>query len=330
MRVPAHYSPVAAPEVLAVTQTQENETEERGTDETRNPAVERPSGDDVEILWDGRGGNERASGVPDCGNYSDLDSAGNVGNLGAGGVASGAEQVVSDEQKSLDPLASKSVGKSGNTHGKFSGYFSGQIPVSDSSPVSNIELPTKLPTKKSVGKSSDLLASKSVANSAKSSGASERFEWFRYEIEVRPATTGHRVLIRRRLRWSVARKGRTIVTRHCPELTKTMASQIKKGRFTDATKRALQQGGITYGFIRILIERSGKGTGKGASQLTDDQRRVIARYERQLDAGCRRRTAGNRTAERDERRDSRPDLPTASTGDFADVSDVPTVNERIN
>lgn len=116
--------------------------------------------------------------------------------------------------------------------------------------------------------------------------------WFRFELDIREVKSGgHMVRIRKRLRWSTARYSRTIAKKACPDLTKKMVKQIQLGRFSQETIAALQNGGLDYGLVAKLSAREGRGSGRRASELTNDERRFLARLEHGLAAGGRRRDA---------------------------------------
>ncbi len=106
-----------------------------------------------------------------------------------------------------------------------------------------------------------------------------RTEWFRYELDFRPLKTGFNVLIRKRLKWSNTRYSKMIVKRFCPQLTRKMVEQIAVGKFSKETVAALQNGGITDGFIKQLQVRIGKGNGKRRADLTEYERSLLARIE---------------------------------------------------
>ena len=156
------------------------------------------------------------------------------------------------------------------------------------------EMPAEKNAADPVGKPLGNLVGKPQAQQV--TGISARTEWFRPELDFRKMKSGYAVLIRKRLRWSDERYSHTILKRNCPQLTRKMVEQIRSGKFTDAAVAALVQGGIGHGFIRQLIVRIGKGNGRRRTDLTDNERSLLARIERSLAASRRReddRTRGN-------------------------------------
>lgn len=121
----------------------------------------------------------------------------------------------------------------------------------------------------------------------KQNQAITRTEWFRYELDFRKTQRGFNVTIRKRLKWSNTRYSKQIVKRFCPQLTRKMIDQISVGKFSKETVAALQNGGITDGFIRELQARIGKGNGKRRTDLTDYERSLLARIESGIGAGNR-------------------------------------------
>lgn len=157
----------------------------------------------------------------------------------------------------------------------------------------------------------------------KASGQIEN-KWFRFELDLREASGGgYTVLIRKRLRWLESKKGRTLTTRRCANLTAGMVKKLRAGRITEGAKAAFEQGGINRELIEILNKREGRGRGKRASQLTDDERSFLARLEHGLASGDgkRRDDTGAPTGRDNDLPHS--DVPGASDGNFADVSNLP-------
>lgn len=116
-----------------------------------------------------------------------------------------------------------------------------------------------------------------------------RTEWFRYELDFRKTQRGFNVTIRKRLKWSNTRYSKQIIKRFCPQLTRKMIDQISLGKFLPATTAALQNGGISDGFIKDLQSRIGRGNGKRRTDLTDYERSLLARIESSLSSGNRGR-----------------------------------------
>lgn len=116
-----------------------------------------------------------------------------------------------------------------------------------------------------------------------------RTEWFRYELDFRKTQKGFNVTIRKRLKWSNTRYSKQIIKRFCPQLTRKMIDQISIGKFLPATAAALQNGGISDGFIKDLQSRIGKGNGKRRTDLTDYERSLLARIESSLSSSNRGR-----------------------------------------
>jgi hypothetical protein len=120
-------------------------------------------------------------------------------------------------------------------------------------------------------------------------------ELFRYELDIRELKRkpGYKVLIRRRLKWSAARYIRTVVLTHCPDLTAAHRRSIRQDKLTPATLAAFGNGGIKNEITKVLCERPGRGRGKRAAQLTDDERALVRRLERTLagDGASRNRAA---------------------------------------
>jgi hypothetical protein len=112
-------------------------------------------------------------------------------------------------------------------------------------------------------------------------------ELYRYEMEFRPFDGGHKVLIRKRLRFTMSeemgkvRTSRTIVTAKCPQLTAEMVQDIKQHQFSDAAKDALQLGGIGYGIVENLISRPGSGRYAETRQLEEHVKLAVIRLLRQ-------------------------------------------------
>jgi hypothetical protein len=122
-------------------------------------------------------------------------------------------------------------------------------------------------------------------------------ELFRYELDIRELKRkpGYKVLIRRRLKWSAARYIRTVVLTHCPDLTAAHRRSIRQDKLTPATLAAFENGGIENEITKVLCERPGRGRGKRAAQLTDDERALVRRLERTLagDGASRNRETGS-------------------------------------
>lgn len=132
-------------------------------------------------------------------------------------------------------------------------------------------------------------------------------ELYRYEIEFRPSGGGHKVLIRKRLRFTMSaemgkvRTSRTVVTAKCPQLTAEMVQQIKDRQFTAAALEALSIGGIGYGIVEGLISRPGSGRHAETRQLEEPVKLAVIRLLRQslsvsrvTDIAAHRRKLGRR------------------------------------
>jgi hypothetical protein len=116
---------------------------------------------------------------------------------------------------------------------------------------------------------------------------------FRYELDVRELKRkpGARVFIRRRLKWSKARYVRTFAIKHCPEITAAMCRRIEQNKLTPAILAAFENGGIGNEVIEELNKRPGRGRGKRESELTDDERTLLRRLERNLATDGRSRNS---------------------------------------
>lgn len=279
------------------------------------------------------------------------DTGGDASDLADGPQVHGAMKPASAESKNAHGnesakisghFGSKQLGKSGNAHAKNSGQIRGHFPATSSTGnelqgnahKKSAEMPTDLPTEKSVnisgnahgnepGKISGHFGTKSVGKSGNAHRSeSARTEWFRYEMDFRDRKKGgYQVLIRRRLKWSETRYAPQVRSCYCADLTEKMVNSIKDGKFTRAAITALERGGIGHEIIKSLVERIGKGNGKRAAELTDHERSILARIESGLAAGGGRRNAPAGGTGRDL---GLPNLnvPDARDGEFTEVPNV--------
>lgn len=201
-----------------------------------------------------------------------------------------------DSGAGTDPRVRARGAKSGG--GAAEGMGDGEAVKVGANPDAELRAKPEMPAEKNaanpVGKPLGNPVGKPQAQQV--TGISARTEWFRPELDFRKMKSGYAVLIRKRLRWSDERYSHTILKRNCPQLTRKMVEQIRSGKFTDAAVAALVQGGIGHGFIRQLIVRIGKGNGRRRTDLTDNERSLLARIERSLAASRRReddRARGN-------------------------------------
>lgn len=109
-------------------------------------------------------------------------------------------------------------------------------------------------------------------------------EFFRLELDVRKAKNGHRIYVKKRLRFSEAKPSRQIGKVWVEGLTPKQIQALREGRLSKTILQKLSdsKGDIKHEHWSIIAARMGRGNGARRSDLDARSKLLLARFERML------------------------------------------------